>query len=113
MSKIKRKRRSMRQKEFMNSLVFIITAISITIGFTIYIWVYNEAKLIERNNFILLKTKQLLIEENRKLNGDIASLMRVDRITRIAEKELGLITPSPEKLVIVLNDDSFMNISND
>ena len=107
MSQIKRKRRSMRQKEFMNSLVFIITGLSITVGFTIYVWVHNETKLIERNNIILLKTKQFLIEENRKLNGDIASLMRADRITRIAEKELGLITPSPEKLVIVLNGDSF------
>jgi len=113
MSKIKKIRKSIRQKEFMNSLVFIITGICITVGFTIYVWVHNETKLIERNNLILLKTKHLLIEENRKLNGNIASLMRVDRITRIAEKELGLITPSPEKLVIVLNNDSFKKYKND
>ena len=110
MSKNKRKRKSMRQKKFFNFLLFFITVITIVFGSIIYLWVHNETKLIERNNIILTKTKQLLIEENKKLKGDIARLMRADRITKIAEDELGLITPTPEKIVVLVDDDFYENI---
>lgn len=110
MSKNKRKRKSMKQKEFINSLIFFITVITLVFGSIIYLWVHNETKLIERNNIVLMKTKQLLIEENRKLSGDIAGLMRADRITKIAEDELGLITPSPEKIVVLIDSEYYESI---
>tara|TARA_X000001036_G_scaffold366524_1_gene351340 strand:+ start:35 stop:370 length:336 start_codon:yes stop_codon:yes gene_type:complete len=110
MSNNKRKRKSMREKEFINSLIFFITVITLVFGSIIYLWVHNETKLIERNNIVLMKTKQLLIEENRKLNGDIASLMRADRITKIAEDKLGLITPLPEKIVVFIDDEFYESI---
>tara|TARA_A100001011_G_scaffold399892_1_gene510845 strand:- start:21955 stop:22290 length:336 start_codon:yes stop_codon:yes gene_type:complete len=110
MSNNKRKRKSMREKEFINSLIFFITVITLVFGSIIYLWVHNETKLIERNNIVLMKTKQLLIEENRKLNGDIARLMRADRITKIAEEKLGLITPSPEKFVVLIDSELYESI---
>ena len=36
--------------------------------------------------------------------------MRADRITKIAEDELGLITPTPEKIVVLVDDDFYENI---
>ena len=41
------------------------------------------------------------------MHADIARLKRADRITALAEKELNLITPEPESLVVFIDADVF------
>lgn len=101
--KTKRRRRTSRkQKEFINSLLFLAVSLLSVSGLLVYLWVYNEIILTERGNTGLRKTQESLLEDNKRLEGDIARLMRADRITSIAEKELNLVTPVPETLVVFI-----------
>jgi cell division protein FtsL len=47
------------------------------------------------------KTKQELLEENRILTMEVASLKSPARIERIARDDLGLRSPRPEQVVMV------------
>jgi cell division protein FtsL len=47
------------------------------------------------------KERERLLEENRKLRLEKASLESLRRVETIARRDLGLVTPAPEKLVVV------------
>ena len=81
-----RRRTSRKQKEFINSILFLAVSLLSVTGLLIYLWVYNEIILTEKGNAGLRKTKEVLPEDNKRLGGNIARLMRADRITSIAEK---------------------------
>ena len=83
-----------------------MSLLSVT-GLLIYLWVYNEIILTEKGNAGLRKTKEALLEDNNRLEGNIARLMRADRITSLAEKELSLVTPVPETLVVFIEPRDF------
>ena len=101
--KTKRRRRTSRkQKEFISSILFLAVSLLSVTGLLIYLWVYNEIILTEKGNVGLRKTKEALLEATHRLAGNIARLMRADRITSIAEKELSLVTPVPETLVVFI-----------
>ena len=104
-----RRRTSRKQKEFINSILFLAVSLLSVTGLLIYLWVYNEIILTEKGNVGLRKTKEALLEDNNRLEGNIARLMRVDRITFIAEKELNLVTPVPETLVVFIEPRGFSN----
>jgi hypothetical protein len=44
------------------------------------------------------------------MEARIARLMRADRITAIAEKDLKLVTPEPESLVVFTETESFAKV---
>ena len=106
--KTKRRRRiSRKQKEFINSILFLAVSLLSVTGLLIYLWVYNEIILTEKSNVGLRKTKEALLEDNNRLEGSIARLMRADRITSLAEKKLSLVTPVPETLVVFIEPRDF------
>ena len=106
--KTKRRRRTSRkQKEFISSILFLAVSLLSVTGLLIYLWVYNEIILTEKGNVGLRKTKEALLEDNNRLEGNIARLMRADRITSLAEKELSLVTPVPETLVVFIEPRDF------
>ena len=106
--KTKRRRRASRkQKEFISSILFLAVSLLSVTGLLIYLWVYNEIILTAKGNVGLRKTKEALLEDNNRLEGNIARLMRADRITSIAEKELSLVTPVPETLVVFIEPRDF------
>ena len=47
------------------------------------------------------KERERLLEENRKLRLEKAALENLHRVETIARRDLGLVTPAPEKLVVV------------
>jgi cell division protein FtsL len=49
----------------------------------------------------LSRERERLVEENRKLRLEKASLEDLRRVETIATRELGLATPEPERLVVV------------
>ncbi|MDP6457026.1 MAG: hypothetical protein QF613_00170 [Candidatus Marinimicrobia bacterium] len=101
---VQRKRKSKRQQEFINSLLFFVVSILSISGLLTYLWVYNEINITTRENVALRKIKVNMIEENGELFSQITRLKRIDRITRIAEDELSMVTPEPETLVVYLDD---------
>lgn len=107
--KQKRRKPSRKQKEFINSILFLAISLMSVTSLLIYLWVYNEIILTEKGNTGLRQTKSALVEDNQRLSADIARLMRVDRITAIAERDLELITPVPESLVVFIDAQSIIN----
>ena len=106
----KRRKPSRKQKEFINSVLFLAVSLLSVAGLLIYLWVYNEIILTEKSNDGLQYSKEDLSENNRRLRADIARLMRADRITSIAEEKLDLVTPIPESLVVFIEKMTPNNI---
>ena len=67
-----------------------------------YLWVYNQNDVLA----VSVMEKQGLIEElentNRDLQVAIDHLSQIDRITRIARTELGMVAPPAESLIVYL-----------
>lgn len=67
-----------------------------------YLWVYNQTDVVA----LQLVEAQGLIEElentNRDLQVAIDELSQIDRITRIARNELGMVMPAAESLFVYL-----------
>lgn len=67
-----------------------------------YLWVYNQTDVVA----LQLVETQVLIEDvengNRDLQASIDQLSQIDRITRIARLELGMVTPAAESLIVYL-----------
>lgn len=101
---VQRTRKSKRQQEFINSLLFFVVSILSISGLLTYLWVYNEINITTRENVALHRIRTNMIEENSELFSVLTRLKRVDRITRIAEKELSMVIPEPETLVVYLDD---------
>ncbi len=102
----KRRKLSRKQREFINSILFLAVSLLSVTGLLIYLWVYNEIILTEKTNDGLHQSRASLMEDNRRMKADIARLMRADRITAIAEKDLKLVTPEPESLVVFMEAGS-------
>jgi cell division protein FtsL len=49
----------------------------------------------------LARERERLLEENRKLRLEKATLESLRRVEAIATRELGLVTPPPERVVVV------------
>lgn len=67
-----------------------------------YLWVYNQndvivARIVEQQAVI-----QQLDNNNRDLQVAIDRLSQVDRITRIARQDLGMVVPQAESLIVYL-----------
>lgn len=101
--KLQKKRRSRKQQEFINSLLFFVISLLSICGLLTYLWVYNEINITARENSTLEKIRKSLIAENVEYRSQIARLARVDRITQIAERELNMVTPEPETLVVFID----------
>ncbi|MEE9166497.1 MAG: hypothetical protein V3U24_03410 [Candidatus Neomarinimicrobiota bacterium] len=99
----RRKRRSKKQREFINSLLFFVVSLLSISGLLTYLWVYNEINITERESSALEKIRTNLAAQNVDLRSQIAGLMRVDRITEIAESKLNMVTPEPETLVVFID----------
>ena len=98
----KRRKPSRKQREFINSILFLAVSLLSVTGLLIYLWVYNEIILTEKTNTGLRQSQVSLMEDNRRMRADIARLTRADRITAIAEEDLKLVTPAPESLVVFI-----------
>jgi len=104
-TKIKRKRKSKKQQEFVNSLLFfVVTLLSISSLLT-YLWVYNEVNITDREISGLKRIQDNIAVENREIRSKIGKLSRIDRITEIARKELQMVTPEPESLVVFVDKE--------
>ena len=100
-----RRRRSKKQQEFINSLLFFVVSVLSIAGLLTYLWVYNEINVTARENAGLGRIRRSIATENVELRNEIARLTRIDRITEIAENDLKMVTPRPETLVVFINPE--------
>lgn len=70
-------------------------------GLVLYAWPHFQVREVDRLSQELSRERERLVEENRKLRLEKASLENLRRVESIATRDLGLSAPAPEKLVVV------------
>ena len=102
---IKRKRRSKKSSEFLQTLLFFLTTIVSISGLIIYLWVYTEIDetmlAIEVQNQV---TKEL-DNSLKELKMEVLNLSRSDRISSVARDQLSMVPAEPETLLIFINQN--------
>ena len=101
----KRKRRSKKNREFFQTLIFFATTILSISGLIVYLWVYTEVDetmlTIEVQNHVSKELDNTV----KELKMDIAELSRGDRISYVARRELNMVPAEPETLIIFIDQD--------
>jgi cell division protein FtsL len=70
-------------------------------GLVLYAWPHLQLRETNMARERLSRERERLVEENRKLRLEKASLENLRRVEAIAVKELGLHAPAPERIVVV------------
>ena len=70
-------------------------------GLVLYAWPHLQVREVDGARVRMSRERERLVEENRKLRLEKASLENLRRIEQIAVRDLGLRPPPPEKLVVV------------
>ena len=103
MIKIKRKRRSKKNKEFLQTLLFFFTSILSIVGLIAYLWVYTEVDENMLSIEIQMQVEKELQNTVKELKMDISQLYSSGRISNFARNELKMIPSNPETLTIYIN----------
>ncbi|HVQ29167.1 MAG TPA: cell division protein FtsL [Vicinamibacteria bacterium] len=73
----------------------------LVLGGVLYAWPHLQLREAGREAQELSREKERLLEENRKLRLEKAALENLRRVETIASRDLGLVAPAPENLIVV------------
>ena len=106
----KRKRRSIRNGNFIQGLLFFFCTVGSIVCLISYLWIFKEIDesllAIEIQN----TTARELKNEIDELKNKIEKLSRSDIITAKARKELGMVMAVPETLIVAINKNKASNL---
>ncbi len=85
-------------RELWGLLVLVGVLVS---GLVLYAWPHMALRETGRATEQMYRERDRLVEENRKLRLEKASLENLRRVETIATRDLGLAAPAPEKVVVV------------
>jgi cell division protein FtsL len=78
-----------------------VLAAALVSGLALYAWPSLEIRQTTLAREQMSKERERLLEENRKLRLEKAALENLHRVETIARRDLGLVTPAPDKLIVV------------
>ena len=81
--------------------LLLLLAAALVGGLVLYAWPSLEIRQTTLAREQMSKERERLLEENRKLRLEKAALENLRRVETIARRDLGLVTPAPENLVVV------------
>ncbi len=89
--------------EVNRNLVFVALILALVfIGCSLfYVWSHHQIIALGYEVSQEARSEQELLHENKKLRLELASLKSPGRIEKMASRDLGLITPQKEQLIIV------------
>jgi cell division protein FtsL len=83
-------------------LVWLLALVAVLVGgLTLYAWPHFQLRQTSNATEQMAREKERLIEENRKLRLEKATLENLRRVETIAVRDLGLAAPPPERVVVV------------
>jgi cell division protein FtsL len=83
-------------------LWWLVTVVGILVsGLVLYAWPHLQVREVDSARVRMSRERERLVEENRKLRLEKASLQNLRRVEQIAVRDLGLRPPPPESLVVV------------
>lgn len=108
---IKRRRRSKKRNEFLQTLLFFLTTILSISGLIIYLWVYTEINETLLAIEVQSQVSKELENSVKELKMDVSNLSRSDRISNVARVELKMVQAQPETLMIFISNDKLAKIN--
>ena len=103
--KTTKKRRSRKNNDLIQTVIFFSTSILSIAGLIMYLWIYTE---IDQTVINIETQKQVSKELRNSLNEleiEISRLSRGDRISRVARTELGMVPAKPETIMIYIDQE--------
>jgi cell division protein FtsL len=79
-----------------------LLAVIIVGGAVLYAWPHLQLRQAGRETVEMAQTRDRLLEENRKLRLEKAALEDLGRVEAIATRDLDLVYPAPEQVVVVM-----------
>ena len=107
---MRRKRRSKRARDLIQSFIFVLFTIGSISCLIIYLWVFKEIDESLLAIEIQAMTMRELANEISELTSTIDRLSRPDIITARARKELGMVIAQPETLLIAVDKAILENL---
>ena len=101
----KRKRRSKKSADFLQTLLFFITTILSISGLIIYLWVYTEIDETMLTIEIQSQVTKELDNSLKELKMEVLNLSRSDRISSVARDQLSMVPAEPETLIFFINQN--------
>ena len=74
---------------------------TLVLGLVLYAWPHLQVRQVDTERVRMSREYDRLVEVNRKLRLEKASLQNLGRVEQIATRDLGLRPPAPESLVVV------------
>jgi cell division protein FtsL len=90
-------------REVHRNQIFVVLAVAlVVIGCCLfYVWFQHQIISLGYETSEAAREEQALLQENKRLRLELASLKAPGRIERMAQHELGLVPPQKEQLIIV------------
>jgi len=101
----RRKRRSKKSADFLQTLLFFITTMLSISGLIIYLWVYTEIDETMLTIEIQSQVTKELDNSLKELKMEVLNLSRSDRISSVARDQLSMVPAEPETLIIFINQN--------
>ena len=106
-----RKRRTKKNREFFQTLLFFSATILSISGLIVYLWVYTEVDEAMLAIGIQNEVSRELDNSVSELKMDIAQLSRGDRISHVARTKLNMVPAQPETLIVVVNENILIGLN--
>ena len=74
---------------------------TLVFGLVLYAWPHLQIRQVDGERVQMSREREQLVEVNRKLRLEKASLENLKRVEQIATRDLGLRPPAPESLIVV------------
>jgi cell division protein FtsL len=74
---------------------------TLVLGLVLYAWPHLQVRQVDGERVRMSREREQLVEANRKLRLEKASLENLKRVEQIALRDLGLRPPAPESLIVV------------
>lgn len=78
---------------------------TLVLGLVLYAWPHLQVRQVDSERVRMSREREQLVEVNRKLRLEKASLENLKRVEQIAVRDLGLRPPAPEHLIVVERAD--------
>jgi cell division protein FtsL len=90
-------------QEVNRNLIFVVLVLALVFVACslFYVWSHHQIISLGYETSAAAQEERELLQENKKLRLELAELKAPGRIERIAARDLGLVTPQKEQLIIV------------
>ena len=88
-------------RSFRDLFSLLVLVAVLVVGLVLYAWPHLEIRQTGMATERMNREKERLIEQNRKLRLEKATLENLRRVESIARRELGMETPAPERVIVV------------